>query len=92
MPKWVYFLIGVGAAVIAFQRLGSIDHGFAFANALAHLSVGFQSVPGASLLQLDVPYAIIYGLQYSGQEVADGLGVLAFGIISSMGFYLSAKR
>ena len=90
MPKWVYFLIGVGAAVIAFQRLGSIHQDFA--NALAHLSVGFQSIPGASLLQLDMPYAIIYGLRHSGQEVADGLVALAFGIISSMGFCLSAKR
>ena len=82
MPKWVYFFIGVGAAIITFQRIGSIyDTG-----TIRITAIQLQASP------LEMPWAILYGLKYSGQAVADGLVALAFGIISSTGFYLSAKR
>ena len=87
MPKWVYFLIGVGAAIITFQRIGSIHYDSASAYLTGQLATVEHGNP-----QLVVPWAILYGLKYSGQAVADGLVALAFGIISSMGFYLSVKR
>ena len=83
MPKWVYFLIGVGAAVIAFQRLGSIHYDLASGHITTlEFQMTLQTIP------LDMPWAILYGLK----SVADGLVAFAFGIISSMGFYLSVKR
>ena len=87
MPKWVYFLIGVSAAVIAFQRIGSIYGSNTFQiTAFQLFTTPLQTTP------LEMPWAILYGLRSSGQEIANGLVALAFGIISSMGFYLSAKR
>ena len=87
MPKWVYFLIGVGAAVITFQQIGSIHDSRAFQiTAMQLFTTPLQTTP------LEMPWAILYGLRSFGQEIADGLVALVFGIISSMGFYLSAKR
>ena len=71
MPKWVYFMIGVVAALIAFERL---------------------RFPSLDVTISDMPLAIYYGLDKFGELISDGLVSLAFGIISSMGFYLSAKR
>ena len=72
MPKWVYFLIGVVAALIAYNRMEN----------LSVLPITIS----------DMPLATYYGVYECGKLVAAGLVSLAFGIISSMGFYLSAKR
>ena len=77
MPKWVYFLIGVVAAFIAFQRFEM--------ERLRFLALGINHAS-------DMPLAIYNGLYEVGKLIADGLVSLAFGIISSMGFFLSAKR
>ena len=77
MPKWVYFVIGVFAALIAFERFEM--------ERLRFLGIGLN-------LASDMPLAIYNGLYEVGKLISDGLVSFAFGIISSMGFYLSAKR
>ena len=77
MPRWIYFVIGIVAAFIAFERPEM--------ERLRFLGLGLDF---ASTL----PLATYNGLHELGKVISDGLVSLAFGIISSMGFYLSAKR